>query len=171
MKCTVNMKDCYNGCTKTILYNKNVRNMSENIFYETCNINVKLNSCFNDGDIIKIENGGNDSNNPNVKDGDLYIKISLEDKDYKRQGLDIFITKHITCIDACIGIDINIDLLNGNNLILHIPEGTQYGDSFKIKGKGLYKNNTFGDMYVNIVIDVPKKLSYKNKRLLKKVKL
>lgn len=171
LTCTVNMKDCYNGCIKTISYNRNVRNISGNIFYETCSINVKLNPCFDNGDIIKIENGGNDSNRSDVKTGDLYIKVILIDKDYDRQDLDIFVTKHITCIDACLGTDMNICLLDGNNLTFHIPEGTQYGDSFKIKEKGLHKGETYGDMYVKIIIDIPKNLSNKDKRLLKKLRL
>ena len=123
------------------------------------------------GSIIKIDNMGETSDNPNVKNGDLFVKVYLEDKDYQKQGLDVFVTKHITFIDACLGVDINIELLDNSSLTIHIPEGTQYGDSFKIKGKGLYKDNIYGDMYVKVFIDVPKNLSNRNKRLLKKLKI
>lgn len=167
----VSIKECYNGCINNILYHKNFRVEDGKIRYDTCSINVKIDPCFNDGDIIKIANMGETSDNPNVKNGDLYIKVYLEDKDYQKQGLDVFITKHITFIDACLGVDIDIELLDSSSLTIHIPEGTQYGDSFKIRGKGLYKDNIYGDMYVKVAIDVPKNLSNKNKRLLKKLKI
>lgn len=167
----VSIKECYSGCINNILYHKNFRIEDGKVRYDTCSINLKIDPCFNDGDIIKIDNMGETSDNPNVRNGDLYVKVYLEDKDYQKQGLDVFITKYITFIDACLGVDINIELLDNSSLTIHIPEGTQYGDSFKIRGKGLYKDNIYGDMYVKVVIDVPKNLSNRNKRLLKKLKI
>ena len=168
--CKVDMKGCYNGCIKNISYNRNFRVENGKIQYDTCNINLKIEPCFNDGDIIKIDNMGETSDNPNVKNGDLYVRVYLDDKDYQRQELDVFTTKHISCIDACLGVDVDIELLDGSSLTLHVPEGTQYGDSFRIKEKGLYIDKIHGDMYIKVIVDIPKNLSNKSKRLLKKLK-
>ena len=114
----VSIKECYNGCINNILYHKNFRIENGKVRYDTCSINLKIDPCFNDGDIIKIDNMGETSDNPNVKNGDLFVKVYLEDKDYQKQGLDVFVTKHITFIDACLGVDINIELLDNSSLTI-----------------------------------------------------
>jgi molecular chaperone DnaJ len=74
----------------------------------------------------------------------------------------------ISFTQACLGADLEVPTLKGPER-LHIPAGTQHGEVFKLKGKGLpdmrsYKN---GDEVVQILIEIPKKLSEKQKQLLK----
>ena len=68
---------------------------------------------------------------------------------------------------AVLGGTIDVETIDGN-VKLKIPSGTQPGTIFKIKGKGspiLRKENTRGDLYVKVDVDIPKRLSREEKRL------
>ncbi len=86
---------------------------------------------------------------------------------FVREGNDISFEYPITIMQAALGAKVTIPTLNGTTQI-DIPEGTQHGTVLRIREKGVkdLRRNAYGDMYVHIVIDVPKGLNRKQKEAL-----
>lgn len=104
--------------------------------------------------------------------GDLYIHIRVKPhKIFKRQGYDIFCDVPISFIKATLGGEIKIPTLEGDSKHT-IVEGTQPGTVVRLRGKGIPKlrgNNSRGDLYANLVVEIPKKLTERQRELLKKL--
>lgn len=100
--------------------------------------------------------------------GNLIVNISVRPHEYfKRDGYDLYIDYPVTMTQAACGATIKVPTLNGKE-DFNIPEGTQYGTVFKLKGKGikyLFKENR-GDLYVTVLVEVPSGMSKKQKGLL-----
>lgn len=101
--------------------------------------------------------------------GDLYVIISVQEHPvFRREGLDIYCERPISFTKAVFGGEIEVPTLNGTSK-LKIPPGTSSGTVFKLKGKGMPKLGSFhrGDQIVQVSIEVPKKLTDRQKELLK----
>lgn len=101
--------------------------------------------------------------------GDLYVKIMVTpSKVFTRKGADIHIESHISMAKAALGTEITVETIDGN-VKYTIPEGTQSGTVFRLKGKGIPKvqGSGRGDQYVKIIVDIPKNLNEKAKEALK----
>ena len=90
---------------------------------------------------------------------------------FNRRGRDLHIVKEITFPEAAIGTKIDVETINSEAEKLKIPEGTQNGDIFRIRGKGLpgLQSRGQGDLFVEIHLKTPKKLSRKAKKLLEEL--
>jgi molecular chaperone DnaJ len=100
--------------------------------------------------------------------GDLYVVITIEEhKLFKREGLDIFCDFPIAFATAVLGGEVEVPTLDGSAK-LKIPAGTQSGKPFQLKGKGIPRLGSHhrGDQIVSIAIDVPKKLTQRQRELL-----
>ena len=102
--------------------------------------------------------------------GDLHVYISVRPHPiFERRGLDVWCEMPITFTQAALGAEIEVPTLDGK-VRYTIPEGTQTGTTFRLKGKGIpyvgYKNR--GDQYVTVVVETPTKLTQAQKDLLKK---
>ena len=98
--------------------------------------------------------------------GDLLVVIEeLEHPKIKREGKDLFYTKVITLDDAVLGCELNIPCLDGDYK-LKLEPGTQSGHVEKLRGKGLASVNSYakGDMYVKILVWIPRKLDKQSKK-------
>lgn len=101
--------------------------------------------------------------------GDLYIKIMVTpSKVFTRKGADVHIETHISMAKAALGTEITVETIDGN-VKYTIPEGTQSGTVFRLKGKGIPKvqGSGRGDQYVKVIVDIPKHLNEKAKSALK----
>ena len=99
--------------------------------------------------------------------GDLIIGIRIAPHPiFKRKDANVYCDVPITFVEACLGAEIDVPTIHGN-VAYKIPEGTQTGTTFSIKGKGIKKVFGKGDHLFTVVIDVPKNLSSKQKSLLK----
>lgn len=101
--------------------------------------------------------------------GDLYVKIMVTpSKVFTRKGADIHIESHISMAKAALGTEITVETIDGN-VKYTIPEGTQSGTVFRLKGKGISKvqGSGRGDQYVKVIVDIPKGLNEKAKEALK----
>ena len=101
--------------------------------------------------------------------GDLYVKINVKPhKLFVRKGYDIHLGMNISFTTAVLGGEIEVPTLSGTAK-LTIPEGTQPGTVFRIKGAGIpYLRGTGkGDLYVTAKVEVPRKLTEKQKELLR----
>ncbi len=103
--------------------------------------------------------------------GDLFVVIFVKSHPYfERNGADLYCAVPISMTQAILGGEINIKSLDKKTLRLKIPAGTQHGKLLRIKGEGVPVNNgRKGDLYIQIQVRVPTRLSMKAKSLLKQI--
>lgn len=109
---------------------------------------------------------------PDGTNGDLIVRIYVKPhSQFKRDGSDLFFDQKISMIDAVLGKEMDVPTLEKLEKI-KIEEGTQPNTIIKLKGKGLPRQSSWGrgDQYVRLVVDIPKKLSKHQKKLLKEFK-
>ncbi|MBE6742445.1 MAG: molecular chaperone DnaJ [Ruminococcaceae bacterium] len=100
--------------------------------------------------------------------GDLRVVVNVKPhKDFEREDYDIWYNKHISIVQAALGAEVRVPTLD-NDIKYFIPPGTQPGDVFKLKGKGIQRLNSVGkgDMFVRIIVDIPKELTKEQKDIL-----
>jgi molecular chaperone DnaJ len=100
--------------------------------------------------------------------GDLYVFLTVEEHQlFKREGQDIICEVPISFTQAALGTDIEVPTLSGNSK-LKIAAGTQPGHVIRIKGKGFphLRGSGSGDQLCRIVVEVPSKVTSKQKELL-----
>lgn len=120
-----------------------------------------------DGQIINYRGGGDTGTNGGPS-GDLHINISVRPHPvFERKGFDVYCEVPITFVQATLGAEIIVPTLDGK-VKFTVHEGTQPGDEFKLKGKGIQRLNYTGkgDQYVKVMVEVPKNLTNKEKELL-----
>ena len=103
--------------------------------------------------------------------GDLYIEIRLKKHDiFERDGDDIHCSVPISMVTAALGGEIDVPTLAGKAAI-DIPEGTQTGKQFRLRGKGIkgVRASYPGDLYCHIVVETPVKLSEHQRKLLREL--
>jgi molecular chaperone DnaJ len=122
--------------------------------------------------IIKVEGKGN-SGRRGGKAGDLYIIVSVKKHPiFKRKGDDLFISFPVSFPQAALGDKIEVPTLEGRNIILKVPSGTESGKIFRISKKGIphFSGYGRGDLYIELVVKTPKNLNKKQKELLEKLR-
>lgn len=99
--------------------------------------------------------------------GDLYVQLHvLEHDTFERHGHDLYTEVAISFVQAALGGEIDVPLLDGKNARLEIPAGTQTNTIFRLKGKGVDTAHRTGDLQARAVIQTPARLSKKQKELL-----
>ncbi len=101
--------------------------------------------------------------------GDLIIEVRVKKHDFFiRKGNNIYCDIPISFTEAALGAEIDIPVLGGKTDKLKIPEGTQTGASFTVKGKGIADINTKrkGDLIITVTVETPKNLTQEQKNLL-----
>ncbi|MEA3357216.1 MAG: molecular chaperone DnaJ [Patescibacteria group bacterium] len=129
-------------------------------------IKLKIPQGSYDGMILKFRNGGHaGSNGGNY--GDLYVRLQVAShKTFERRGDDIYINLNIPVAVAVLGDSLKVPTLHGD-IKMKIPAGTQPNAIFRLAKKGSPKlgGRGFGDQYVRVIVDIPKKLRRKDKKL------
>lgn len=98
--------------------------------------------------------------------GDLIVKINIgEHKFFERKGSDIYCQVPINVVQAILGSKIRVRTVDGK-VDLKIPPGTQSGTKFRLRGKGVKVNHSRGDQYVEVLVEVPKNINHKQKKLI-----
>ncbi len=103
--------------------------------------------------------------------GDLYLFINVKSHElFKRSEVNLFFEFPISITDAALGATIEIPTIDGKKAKIKIPEGTQDGKQFRLKGKGMpfMRRGDFGDLYVEIKTEVPIYLNKEQRNLLEK---
>lgn len=122
-----------------------------------------------DDQMLKVTGQGNAGVNGGPA-GDLLLGIRVKPHPiFERRGNDIWCELPITFTQAALGSDVTVPTLDGD-VTYHVHEGTQPGDVFKLKNKGVENLNGRGrgDQFVRVTIEVPKNLSKEQKELLEK---
>ncbi len=102
--------------------------------------------------------------------GDLYIFISVAQHEFfSREGNDIHCKVPIKMTTAALGGEIQVPVIDGTMASVTVPAGTQTDDRFRLKGKGMkimQSGGRLGDMYIHVIVEIPVKLSKKQRELL-----
>ena len=101
--------------------------------------------------------------------GDLYIYLSVEEHQlFRREGQDVILEVPVSFSQAALGTELEVPTLNGHEK-LKVPAGTQPGHVFRLRGKGFphLRGSGAGDQVCRVMVEVPTKLSSKQKELLK----
>lgn len=102
--------------------------------------------------------------------GDLYIFLTIQAHEFfQRDGADIFCRVPISMTTAALGGHVEVPTLEGKIARVTIPEGTETGKQFRLKGKGMpvLRSKLFGDLYIQVEVETPKNLTRKQKDLLR----
>ncbi|MBQ6675022.1 MAG: molecular chaperone DnaJ [Ruminococcus sp.] len=129
---------------------------------------VNIPAGIDDGQQLRVGGGGNCGVNggPN---GDLYITLTVRpDPIFERDGYDVWTEIPLTYGQAALGDEITVPTIDGK-VKYNVPEGTQGGTVFRLKGKGIKKvnRNDRGDHYVKVYVEIPKNLTKDQKKALK----
>ncbi len=117
---------------------------------------------------LTVRGAGHAGKNNGVN-GDLLVVIEeLPHKDFKREGCNLYCTKVISVPEAILGTDVEIPTLDGAPARLNIPAGTQSGTAMRLRGRGLPDVRGYGkgDIIVQVVVWVPKKVSRENRDII-----
>ena len=101
--------------------------------------------------------------------GDLYIFLSLSAHQFfQREGADLHCRVPISMVAAALGGEFEVPTIGGGNTRVKVPEGTQSGRRFRLQGKGMpvLRSKQSGDMYVQVVVETPQKLTKRQRELL-----
>ncbi|MBQ8727515.1 MAG: molecular chaperone DnaJ [Oscillospiraceae bacterium] len=134
----------------------------------TKKLNVSIPAGINDGQAIRLSGQGNNGVNGGPS-GDVLLTVSVRpDPIFIREDYDIHVDIPITFAQAALGDEITVPTIDGK-VKYNIAEGTQTGTVFRLRGKGVKKLNSSsrGDQYVKVYVEVPSKLSKKQKDALK----
>ena len=155
----VTLEDLLEGPSKIISYRLDGKNEK---------VSVKIPPGIEEGKKLRLRGKGEPGRNGGPK-GDLFIKIKiLEHPVFKRERDDLKFKRHIKLSEAILGTEIEVATLDDKKLKLKIPPGTQNNSRFRLKGYGLphMKGGGRGDAYAEIIVDIPKKLSKKQKSMI-----
>lgn len=133
-------------------------------------IKINIPAGISDGQTISIQGAG-EAGEKGAVSGDLYVTVHvMPHEKFVRKGLDILSMEYIPYSIAVLGGKIEIDTLDGK-LILKIPSGTQSGETFRIKDKGVpeLQGRRMGSHLVKVIVRVPKNLSREQKRLVEEL--
>ncbi len=101
--------------------------------------------------------------------GDLYIFLSIAAHPFfQREGADLHCRVPVSMVAASLGGEFEVPTIDGGKSKVKVPEGTQSGRRFRLTGKGMpvLRSRQSGDMYVQVVVETPQKLTKKQRELL-----
>jgi len=130
-------------------------------------VRVKVPPGITNGARLRVRGEG-DSGFMGGLNGDLYIEIRVKEHPlFRREGHDLYLNVPIGFVQAALGDEVEIVTPKGRSTI-KIPPGTQSGQNFRLKGKGAPKleGRGMGDLYIQVEVRVPVKLSKKQKLIL-----
>jgi len=130
-------------------------------------IEVKIPAGVEDGARLRLSGQG-EAGSFGAPDGDFYLDIRIRpDKIFQRNGINLIMRTDISFTILALGGEIEIQTLDDKQLSVKVPSGTQVGERLRVRGRGMPSaRGGFGDLYIEIVMTVPKRLSSKQKKIL-----
>ncbi len=133
-------------------------------------ISVTIPKGVDDGTRIRLAGKG-EAGTRGGATGDLYLFVNVKSHElFKRSDVNLFFEFPISIADAALGTTIEIPTIDGKKAKIKIPDGTQDGKQFRLKGKGMpfMRRGDFGDLYVQVKTEVPVYLNKEQKELLER---
>ena len=120
------------------------------------NISARVPAGVNDGAKIRVKGKGSTGE---AGPGDLFILLHVKPHAlFSRKGENIAITVPVSFTEAALGADIKVPTLAGDEVTLRLAPGTSNGRVLRVKGRGIAKGSTTGDLLVTVEVQVPAKL-------------
>ena len=133
-------------------------------------LEVKIPAGIDDGMRIRVSGNGEPGQNGGPP-GDLYVEVRIKPHaTFQREGDDLHCEMPISFAKAALGGEIEVQTL-GSKVSFTVPEGTQTGKVFRVRGKGIkgVRSGQLGDLFCHVTVETPVKLSDKQKELLKEL--
>lgn len=133
-------------------------------------IAVKIPAGVDNGDRIRLTGEGEPGANGGPP-GDLYVNVNIEPHAiFQREGADLYCEVPINMVTAALGGELEVPTLNGR-VVLKIPEATQTGKLFRLRGKGVksVRGGRVGDLLCRAVVETPVNLNREQKDLMRKL--
>ncbi len=133
-------------------------------------LDISIPAGIDDGQTLTLRGQG-DSGLNGGPSGDVLVDVMVRPHPlFRREGYNIFCEVPITYVQAALGDELTVPTIDGK-VKYKIPDGTQPGTTFRLRGKGVKQLNSSsrGDQYVTVSIEVPKNLSKKQKEILKEL--
>ena len=130
-------------------------------------LSVKVPAGVDTGDRIRLAGEG-EAGAQGGPAGDLYVVVNVREHDiFQRDGRDLYCEVPISFADAALGGELEVPTLDGR-VKLKIPEGTQTGKLFRLRGKGVtpVRGGSAGDLMCRVVLETPVKLDKRQRELL-----
>jgi molecular chaperone DnaJ len=130
-------------------------------------IDIKIPAGIEDNSRLRVSGGG-EAGLRGGPPGDLYVVIRVRPhKKFQRQGSDLILEVPISISQAALGVEMEVPTLDGNTT-LRVPEGTQHGAAFRLRGHGMphLRGSGKGDLRVKVKLKVPKRLNARQKEIL-----
>eukprot|EP01037_Dinobryon_pediforme_P020440 gene20440-biopygen12374 len=131
-------------------------------------LTVNIPAGIEDGTRIRLSGEG-ESGSQGGPAGDLYIFISLKTHEFfQRDGADIYCRVPLSMTTAALGGQFDVPTLSGEKTKVKVPEGTQAGKQFRLRGKGMpiMRSASHGDMYIQVLVETPRNLTRRQRELL-----
>ena len=136
---------------------------------ETKNLEVKIPAGVETGTKLRVSGEG-EAGLGGAPSGDLFVYIMVRPhKIFERIGNDLAINVPISITEAALGATIEVPVIEGSKAEVRIPKGIQTGEKLRLRGKGMPSLNSSsrGDMYLNITVETPTKLTAHQEELLR----
>lgn len=133
-------------------------------------LEVSIPAGVDNGDRVRLSGEG-EAGGAGVQAGDLYVEVVVrEHAVFQRDGADLYMDVPISFTDAALGKEVEIPTLEGR-VSLKIPEGSQTGKLFRLRGKGVkpVRTSMVGDLLCRVVVETPVNLTSRQKELLQEL--
>lgn len=131
-------------------------------------IEVKIPAGVEDGARLRLPGQGEAGAN-GAPAGDFYLDIHVRpDRRFERRGADLITRMEIPFTTLALGGDVDVETIDDKTLSVKVPAGTQVGEKLRVRGHGMpgRRAGSFGDLYIDVAVRIPTKLSEKQKKLL-----
>ncbi|WP_214470370.1 molecular chaperone DnaJ [Mesorhizobium sp. dw_380] len=135
---------------------------------EERSLSVNIPAGIEDGTRIRLANEG-EAGLRGGPSGDLYIFLAVKPHEFfQRDGADLYCKVPISMTTAALGGSFEVTTLDGTQTKVKVPEGTQNGRQFRLKGKGMpvLRQPNVGDLYIQTAVETPQNLSRRQRELL-----
>ncbi len=130
-------------------------------------VSVKIPAGIDSGQRLRLKGEG-EAQSPGGVSGDLYVEVVVQEHAlFRRENEHIILEMPISLVQASLGAEMEVPTIGGTTP-LKVPAGTQSGELFRLKGKGIRRLNGsgFGDQVVRVHVEVPQKLTRRQRELL-----
>ncbi len=122
----------------------------------TQNVSARVPAGVNDGAKIRVKGKGAPGE---AGPGDLFIHLTVKPHPvFARKGENLTLTLPVTFVEAALGADIKVPTLSGDDVTVRLAPGTPTGRVLRVKGRGITKGNSVGDLLITIEVQVPRRV-------------
>lgn len=152
----------------TVTFEEAIFGTTKSVTIDGKPIKLKIPAGIDDGMSIRLKGRGGPAPEGSTTRGDLYVNIRVKPhKHLTREGYIILSEEKISMADAALGTEIKVETVDGE-ITMKVPAGTQSGTPFKLSGHGvpMRADGDRGPHIVTIIVEIPKKLTKRQKELL-----